>query len=104
MAIKSYEEAKSAVRADKSALAESAGLDFVHEFLPTCEKGIPDIGQWEIDVQPCGEPATCRVRWGDGDWLYLCEKHEIEVMQSPDEGVNVVSPTKNAMGITRQDE
>lgn len=75
---------------EDKALAESAGSDFVVEQLQRCEKGIPDIGQWEIDVQPCGEPATCRVRWGDGDWLYLCEKHEIEVTQSPDEGVKRV--------------
>lgn len=23
----------------------------------------------------CGDAAAFRVRWGNGEWLYLCEKH-----------------------------
>lgn len=60
---------------------------FAVEHLKPCEYGVPyesrDDGP---DVEPCGEPATVRVRWrwrdakdGWGEWLYLCEEHHAQV-------------------------
>ncbi len=43
------------------------------ERLPRCGYGVG--APTEDGVDDCGEPAVCRIRWGGGEWLYLCERH-----------------------------
>jgi hypothetical protein len=50
------------------------------QILPTCQQGVTVLVGLpaEPDVKPCGEPASYRVHWGDGEWFYLCQEHHTE--------------------------
>ena len=50
--------------------------------LRRCERGVATAG--ENSVEACGTPAAYRVRWGKGEWLYLCVDCRSRVEQEDD--------------------
>jgi len=70
--------------------AKREQLDFDY-----CEHGVPEAS--EEGIAPCGELATARWKWGDGEWLYVCEEHDEILME--EEHDNMISIKGNS-GVT----